>query len=325
MPEMLYGKIPYVDKPVSRIVQGTVIIPEEKKGWLFQLLDGVFALGVNTFDTAANYGICESLLGEWVDSRQLRDRVVIITKGGRQNQWRSRRITSFDIQADFHDSLAKLRTDYVDIYILHIDNPETPAGPIVEVLNRLHDSGRLGAFGGSNWTHRRIAEANEYAYKYGLMPFIVANPNYSLAEQVEDPWIGGCVTLSGPENREAREWYRENQMPVFAYSSLARGFFSGRIKSTEEARAAEIFDKPTLKGYCHPVNFRRLERVEILAAEKGMTVPQVALAWIMHQPLNLFPLIGAMSPEEMAQNIAALHMPLTDTEAAWLNLERDAR
>lgn len=321
--EMIYGKVPYVDKPVSRLVHGTIMLSMDKKDSSFELLDSIYELGVNTFDTAVIYGDGERVLGSWMHERGIRDKVVILTKGAHHNPWR-KRVTPFDILSDVHDSLAKLMTDYIDIYILHRDDPEVPVGPIVDVLNKLHDEGKIRAFGGSNWTHQRIEQANEYAEKHGLVPFTVSSPYYGLAEQVENPWGPGCVSLSGPNEAAAREWYAKTNMPIFAYSSLGRGFFSGRIKSTEPEKAKEIFERPTIIGYCYPVNFKRLERVEILAKEKGMTVPQIAMAWLMNQPLNVFALVGAYKAEEMKQNIEALHVKLTQAEIEWLDLQRDS-
>ena len=323
MAEMIYGKVPYVDKPVSRLVHGTIMLSMDKKDSSFELLDSIYELGVNTFDTAVIYGDGERVLGSWMHERGIRDKVVILTKGAHHNPWR-KRVTPFDILSDVHDSLAKLMTDYIDIYILHRDDPEVPVGPIVDVLNKLHDEGKIRAFGGSNWTHQRIEQANEYAEKHGLVPFTVSSPYYGLAEQVENPWGPGCVSLSGPNEAAAREWYAKTNMPIFAYSSLGRGFFSGRIKSTEPEKAKEIFERPTIIGYCYPVNFKRLERVEILAKEKGMTVPQIAMAWLMNQPLNVFALVGAYKAKEMKQNIEALHVKLTQAEIEWLDLQRDS-
>ena len=101
-------------------------------------------------------------------------------------------MTDFDILHDAHNSLAKLKTNHLDIYMLHRDDPSVPVGPIVDVLNRLYDEGKIGAFGGSNWTVERTEEANNYALKHGLQPFTVASPNFGLADQLGDPWGGGC-------------------------------------------------------------------------------------------------------------------------------------
>ncbi|HBQ64197.1 MAG TPA: aldo/keto reductase, partial [Clostridiales bacterium] len=288
------------------------------------LLDAMGSIGINAFDSAQVYGDGERVLGAWMQERGNRDQVVILTKGAHHNAWR-KRVTPHDIQTDVADSLAKLMSSRIDIYILHRDDPDVPVGPIVETLSRLHDAGKIGAFGGSNWTHARIQEANDYARRFGLVPFTTSSPNYGLAEQVENPWGPGCVTLAGPEEAEARAWYQENQMAVFSYSSLGRGFFSGRVKSTEPEKAKEILDAAAFRGYSHPVNFKRLERTEILAAEKGYSVPQIALSWLLHQPLNVFPLIGANTAEEMQENIDAMQIRLTPEELRWLDLQSETR
>ena len=193
-------------------------------------------------------------------------------------------------------------------------------GAVVELLNALHEEGWIGAFGGSNWTVERIAEANAYAAAHGLIPFSVSSPNFGLAEQVADPWGGGCVTVSGPSNAAARAWYAARRMPVIAYSSLGRGFFSGRVFSGDAARVGELLDPPAVKGYACPDNFERLRRCEELAARKGVTVPQLAMRWIFAQELNTFAVVSTSSPARMQQNIDALQIPLTAQEADYLDL-----
>jgi aryl-alcohol dehydrogenase-like predicted oxidoreductase len=222
-----------------------------------------------------------------------------------------------------------LQTDYVDVYLLHRDDPDVPVGPIVKAFNEHWQAGRIRAFGGSNWTHQRIKEANEYAAQHGLQPFTASSPNFGLAEQVLDPWGPGCVTLSGPQNVEARTWYRANRMPVFAYSSLARGFFSGRITRESFApgnleQTQETLDRACRTAYCHEVNFKRLDRAMVLAQELGVTVPQIALAYVLHSPLDVYPLVGAANGDEFAQNVEALGISLTGAQLAWLNLERES-
>lgn len=319
---MQYRTIPGSTKPVARLILGTMIISSQEQERSFALLDAVFAMGGNALDTAHGYagGNSERGIGQWMKARGNREQVVIITKGCHHNADR-KRVTPFDLAADLHDSLARLQTDYVDVYLLHRDDPSLPVGPIVEALNEHWRAGKIRAFGGSNWTHERIQAANDYAAAHGLQPFTASSPNYGLAEQVLDPWGPGCVTLSGPQNAAARAWYQGNQMPALAYSSLGRGFFSGRIAPDDPEGAKAILDRAALTAYAHDVNFRRLERATALAAQKGVTVPQIALAYILRAPLNVFPLVGAASGAEFAQNLAALDLALSDEERAWLNLE----
>jgi aryl-alcohol dehydrogenase-like predicted oxidoreductase len=261
-----------------------------------------------------------------MDQRGNRDQVVVLSKGAHHNADR-KRVTPFDITSDLHDSLARLKSDYIDIYLLHRDDPDAPVGPIVECLNEHLEAGRIRAMGGSNWRHERIQEANEYAGAHGLVPFAASSPNFGLAEQVQDPWGPGCVSLSGPEEAEARKWYEENQKPIFAYSSLGRGFFSGRItrENFQAQREEGVIDGACLRAYCHEQNFLRLDRVQILAEEKGMTVPQIATAYIMNQPLNVFALVGAANGHEFKANVEACELKLSAAEVAWLDLRSDSR
>ena len=334
---MNYGHIDGVDRPVSRIVFGTATpilfgafrsVYEQAPDFqarldaAFQLLDGVFAQGVNCFDCADHYG--EEPLGEWLEARGLRDRVVVLTKGAHHNRWR-KRVTDFDILHDVHNSLAKLKTGRLDLYLLHRDDPTQPVGPLMDALNRCWDEGKLGAFGVSNWEIPRIEAANEYAAKHGLQPFTVSSPNFGLAEQVADPWGGGCVSISGPENAAARRWYAEHKMPIFAYSSMARGLFSGRVKGDDPEGARAVMDEFGLKGYACTANFERLRRCERLARELGVGVSQVAMAWLFNQrDLDVYALVATSHPENMRANAEAGDLELTDAACAWLNLERDA-
>ncbi|MBM3240612.1 aldo/keto reductase [Candidatus Poribacteria bacterium] len=323
---MYYGNVRGVEKSVSRLVLGTMIINTKELEKSFNLMDAVFELGCTTLDTAHGYagGDSERAIGRWMEERGTRDKVVVLTKGAHPNADR-KRVTPFDLTSDLHDSLARLKTDYIDIYLLHRDDPNVPVGPIVEILNEHLQAGRIHAMGGSNWTHQRIQEANEYADAHGLVLFAASSPNFGLAEQVEDPWGPGCVSLSGPKEAAARAWYEKKQLPVFAYSSLGRGFFSGRItRENFEAQKSSI-DGACLRAYCHEPNFKRLDRVQILAEAKGMTVPQIAMAYIMNQPLNVFALVGAVNREEFKANVEAGELTLSPEEIDWIDLRSDTQ
>lgn len=320
-----YNSIPGVTKPVARLVQGTVMLSSQELDHSFRLLDEIYALGGTTFDLAHHYGSgdCERVMGKWMHTRGNRDEIVILTKGAHHSQDR-RRVTPHDITADLFDSLARLKTDFVDLYVLHRDDPSVPVGPIVEILNEHHRAGRIGAFGGSNWTIERIVAANKYAHDHDLVPFAVSSPNFSLAEQVEPPWAE-CVTISGPQNDAARAWYEETQFPVFAWSSIANGFFAGKFNPARRATFEKKLEASSVRAYCSNANYERLKRVTALAADKGLTVPQIAMAYVFNQPLNLFALVGSRSGAEFQANLTAFDTHLTSDELAWLDLRRDAR
>lgn len=305
-----------VEKPVSRVVLGTMIISAKKKAESFALLDAAYERGITAFDCAWVYagGDAERCLGMWTAERGLRERVFILTKGCHPNQDR-RRVTPFDLAADLHDSLARLQTGTIDLYMLHRDDPALPVGPIVEALNEHLRAGRIRAYGVSNWTLERIKEAIGYAQDRGLVPIAANSPNYGLAEQVENPWGPGCVSLSGPDFQAERDWHAQKRLPVFAYSSLGRGLFSGRITRQNYLETA---DGACQKAYCHEVNFRRLDRALEMARQKGVSVAQLALAYVLNSPMATYALVGAATPAEIDECVAAQAIHLTQAELTWL-------
>lgn len=319
---MLYGKIPYVDKPVSRLFAGTMLNTMRDGQDNSEYLDQVVEMGINAFDSANVYGFAEASLGLWLEKRHDRDQLVIQTKGAHHDRWHIR-VTPYDILSDVHTSIARMKTDYIDIYLLHRDDETKPVGPIVETLNGLLEEGLIRSFGGSNWTHKRIAEANAYAKEHGLRGFTASSPYFGLAVQHADPFGGNCIGISGPDNAEARAFYKDNDIPVIPYSSIGAGFFSGKIKSDDPEGAKAILSGSTVRGYCFEDNFERLARVEKLAAEKGYTVAQIAMAWVLHQDMNLFPIVGTTRISAMKENVAAVDIKLTEKECAWLDLRSD--
>ena len=316
---MEYGSVPGIDKPVSRLVQGTVMLDEAEIEASFALLDAAADLGCTAFDTARHYGHGnEAVVGRWVRERGLQDRVVIIGKGAHPTPDRDHRVTPEDIAADLDASLRQLGLDAIDLYLLHRDDPAVPVGPIVEGLNEHLRAGKVRAFGGSNWTHERIAEANAYAAEHGLAPFVASSPQFSLVEQVDEPWPG-CISIGGPGNSAARDWYENNQMAIFAWSSLAGGFLSGSLTRGGDGGLPVEVAARARRAYGTEDNFDRLDRARELAADHGVTVPQVALAYAFSQPLNLFAIAGGESREEVAANAAALDLRLSDASLAWLD------
>ena len=322
---MQYAKIPGVHKPVSRFIQGSTMIGSDlDETNSFALLDQVYALGCNTIDTAHVYsgGESERVIGRWMQERGLRDKIVIITKGAAHSEDR-RRMTPFDIAADLHDSLARLKTDYIDLYLLHRDDPNAPIEPIIDSLNEHVRAGRIHAFGASNWTHERIEAANIYARTHELEPFVASSPQFSLADSQAEPWPL-CISISGSAGRAAREWYAQTQMPLLIWSPLASGFFSGRFRRDNLDQFGEReWDEVVLRTYASEANFQRLDRVSLLAAEKGLSAAQVALAYVLNQPMNIFTVVGPHSGEKFRANIEAGEIQLRPEEMDWVNLKSD--
>jgi len=317
---MQYGRIEGVEKPVSRIFLGTASAPFSTGGDGSELLEAALAHGINAIDTARVYGLSENSLGAWLEKPGNRERVVLLSKCGHPAEDGTRRVRAGEMRRDLEISLEALRTDCLDLYLLHRDDPETPVGEIMDAFQEMKERGRIRAFGGSNWTRERIREANEYAKAHGQQPMTASSPQFGLANQVTDPWGGNCVTLSGPGAEADRKWYRENQLPVIAYSSLGRGLMSGRVRSDDPAGAEKMLDSFARKGFLYPENLERLRRCEELAARKGVTVPQIAMQWIFRQGLNAFAVVSCSKPERIRQNAEALEIGMNPEEAAWLDL-----
>ena len=312
---MEYGSIDGVGQPVSRLILGTMAYaaePPERYEHFAGLLDAFLAAGGNTLDTARVYGggKSERMLGRWLRERDNRERVVVLTKGAHPEGGNPRRVTPEAIDNDIAASLERLQTGFIDLYLLHRDDPEQPVGPLVECLNRHVEAGRLRAIGGSNWTTERIAAANAYASAHGLRGFTASSPNLSLARPSEPLWPG-CVSVDA----DAWRWYRQHQFPLLAWSSQARGFFSGRFAPDRPE------DSDVVRVYYRADNWERLRRARELAARKATTPTRIALAWVLRQPLPTFPLIGPLTPDELQDSLAALDVALSPRELAWLDLE----
>ena len=324
---MRYGSIPGVTKPVSRLVQGTAntVFDASKPEQAFGLLDMAMEYGINTFDTAHVYGEGnETTLGNWVRERGVRDQIVILAKGAHPYGGKNR-VTPEDIDADLTESQQRQGLDYFDLYVLHRDDPAVPVGPIVEALNAHKDSGRIGAFGGSNWRWERIQEANDYAAAHGLTPFAITSPNYSLAEMYVAPW-DDCLSISGPLGQAARDYYAHNGIAVMPWSSMAGGFFSDTYHrdNLQAFPTDDYFAQICIKCYCGETNFERLDRARELAEAKNVTVAQIALAFTFSQPMNLFPLVSSLTRDQFAANAAAIEMTLSPQELAYLDLKADS-
>jgi aryl-alcohol dehydrogenase-like predicted oxidoreductase len=315
------GSISGIPHQVSRLVFGTApfgdralaLFPAPRPTERFcRLLDAVWEEGCNAFDAAAVYqlGGSERLLGAWTRSRGNRDRVVIISKGAHPSIPLFRnRVTPREIVRDLEGSLRRLRTDYVDLYLLHRDDPSVPVGPLVETLHRLREQGKVLAYGASNWSFERVAEANGYAVKSGLTPFAASSPHFSLAEWRRPPYPG-CVSIAGKAGAASREWYGKQGMAVLAWSSLAKGFFG--------ASAGVSTPRIRQRAYHTTVNLERFHRVQEMAKKRDVSPSQVALAYVFAQPMEAFAIVSTHSAARFGQNMEAVRLSLSMEEAKWL-------
>ncbi len=302
---MKYGRIEGLDKPVSRLAVGTDITGAIMREAMF-IFDDYFERGGNVFDTAHIYGVSDIRLGHWIRTRGVRDKVVVLGKGAHTPNCNPEALT-----AQLTESLERMGTDHIDIYMMHRDNPQVPVGEFIDVLNEHKKAGRMRAFGGSNWSIERVQAANDYAKSKGLAGFCAVSNNFSLARMVDPVWAG-CIQASDPASRA---WFTKTQLPLMPWSSQARGFF------TERAAPEKKDDAELVRCWYAQDNFRRKQRVNEMAAKRGVLPITLALAYVLNQPFPTFPLIGPRQISETRTSFPALDIELSPAELRWLNLE----
>ena len=323
---MEYNRIDGISKPVARLVQGTVMLSAEDREGNFRLLDALFEQGYNSFDTAHGYGdgVCERELGAWIGARGIRDQVVILTKGGHPYDGEPDRVSPAFIRSDLEESLERLGTDHVEIYMLHRDSPDCPVGEIVDALDEFRSRGVISVYGGSNWRAERVQAANEYAAATGKRPFTVSSPQFSVVEMIKEPWPG-CTSVSGAQGEAERKWYEENGIALFTWSSLAGGFLTGRFRRDNLETFTDYFAVNSIGAYAYESNFQRLDRVLELAADKSATAAQIAIAYVLSSNPHYHAIIANWRIEEIGDNAAALDIKLSAEESAWLEMKREEK
>lgn len=294
-----------VGQPTSLVALGFEFFPSFSGASI--MLDGYYERGGNLFDTAFVYGAgqTEAQFGGWHTSRGIkRDEFVLIGKGAHSP------LCYPDVIGKQLDiSLERLKTDHVDIYFMHRDNPEVPVEEFVDAMDAEAKRGRIrGVFGGSNWTRERMDAAIAYAKRTGKQAPAALSNNFSLAEMLDPIWAG-CVAAS---DDEWKAWFKARQIPDFAWSSQGRGFF------TERAGRDKRDDEEIVRVWYSDKNFRRRDRAIELANRLGRKPIHVALAYVLAQPFPVVPLIGPRSLDELDDSLSALDIKLNPDEVKWL-------
>lgn len=304
---MPYKTIPGLPIPVSQIALGTDVrygvLPLPGMAVIY---DTFFRNGGNLYDTAHIYqnGLSEQILGQWIKMRDIREQVCILGKGA-HTPWTN----PTDMGTQIQESLERLQTNYIDLYMMHRDNLDYTVADFMEALNRHIDAGHIRAFGVSNWTLARVDEANEYCEKHSLRPIVAVSNHFSLAPLAQ-PIGMGCL---GANDAESIAWFTQRQMPLVAWSAQARGFFD---------RPDTLLDNPAfLDTWNNASNRAMKKRVESLAAELNITAGAVGLAWCLQRPFPCMPLIGASSSRQLHETLSALCLRLSAQQMAWLEGE----
>jgi len=285
----------------------------------FALMDAYIDKGGNMVDTAEVYAnwlpgeksISEITIGKWMKARNNRNSLVVTTKGGHpvMSTMEIGRLAPEEIAEDVEGSLRRLQVDTIDLYWLHRDDRKRSAGEIIETLNKLVKEGKIRYFGCSNWSADRIEEAQSYAASHQLQGFSANQPMWSLATiDLSTCWD---PTLAAMDNAMLK-LHLETGLTAIPYSSQAQGIFT---KLAEGRIAFEDISSI----YQSEANRIKLDKVVKLSAEKGITISQVVLAYILSHPFVSIPIIGSHTIKQLEDSLKADEVRLTADELAYLN------
>ncbi len=270
----------------------------------FAVLDAFVAAGFNCIDTADVYsrwvpghsgGESEVVLGDWLKARGGRDKVIVATKFGAPMADDKKGLRSAYMVEAVEASLRRLKTDYIDLYQSHFDDPEAPQDEVAEGFGRLVQAGKVRAIGASNFSAERLASALAAAARAGVPRYESLQPEYNLADRdkFEGPLQDLCV--------------RED-IGVICYYGLASGFLTGKYRS--EADLAKSPRRRGVKRYLDARGDRILAALDAVAQELAATPAQVALAWLMAQPGVTAPIASATSTTQLAEIAGAANLRL---------------
>ncbi len=259
-------------------------------------LDG----GVNFFDTANVYGagVSETYLGKALHGQ--RDRALIATKvgmrmgAGPNESGSSRKHIMASVQA----SLRRLDTDYIDLLQIHTFDPDTPLEETLSALNDLVHAGAVRYIGCSNYDARRLIKALWISDKYGWESFVSTQPEYNLlTREIERDLIPACVELG---------------VGVIPYYPLAAGVLTGKYQPGQPApENTRGHNNPGFATRLTPDALDTAQRLDAWARERGHTVAELALAWLIAQPAVATVIAGARAPEQIRANALAGEWKLT--------------
>ncbi|WP_149535481.1 aldo/keto reductase [Siccirubricoccus phaeus] len=278
-----------------------------------RLLDRLVEIGFNAIDTADVYsywvpghqgGESETIIGSWLASRGNRDKVKILTKVGMKMGNGRMGLSRAWIEEEIDASLKRLRTDYVDLYQAHKDDPDTPLEETLDAFARLIKAGKVRAIGASNYTAPRLAEALAVSARLGLPRYETLQPLYNLMDRAE--FEAGLGPLCEQE-----------QIGVINYYALAAGFLSGKYRS--EADFGKSKRGGNMGKYLTPRGHKVLDALAAVAAAHGATSAQVAVAWLLAKPAVTAPIASATSDAQLDELVRAVTLKLAPAEVAALD------
>ncbi len=280
----------------------------------FAILDAFLAAGFNAIDTADVYnrfvpglqgGESETVIGEWMKDRSVRSRIVLITKGGLPMGDGMEGLGKTYLPKACDASLKRLQTDYIDLYMSHRADPGVPIDETLETFQKLIDSGKIRYAGCSNYTADELGAALAAAGG-GRARYDVVQPNYNLADR--------CHYEGALEDICAR-----NGLGVIPYFALAAGFLTGKYRS-EEDLAGRARNR-SASAFLNPQGLKLLDALDRVAARRGATPAQVALAWLMARPSITAPIASATSVAQLAEILKSAELKLEPGDFADLDVE----
>jgi aryl-alcohol dehydrogenase-like predicted oxidoreductase len=279
----------------------------------FRLLDGFLDAGFDFIDTADVYsrfhpgnqgGESETIIGEWLAARGNRNRVTIATKCGIEMGPGMKGLSRRYIFTAIEASLRRLRTDHVDLYQAHRDDPETPLEETLGAFADLIAQGKVRVIGASNYSAPRLEAALATSARLGLPRYETLQPLYNLVERTD--FESSLEPLC-----------RREQVSVIPYYSLASGFLTGKYRSAADAEG-RIRGSRAAK-YLTPHGLGVLAALDRVAARTGAKPGQVALAWLIAKPTIAAPIASATNPDQLAELVAAPSVRLSAEDMAELD------
>jgi aryl-alcohol dehydrogenase-like predicted oxidoreductase len=270
----------------------------------FRLLDRFVDAGFNLIDTADTYSVwlpghhggeSETLIGRWLESRGRREEVLIATKVGMEMSPEAKGLSRGHIERSIAGSLSRLRTDYIDLYQSHADDPSVPIDEPLSTYARLVADRKVHAIGASNFTAPRLAEALKASAEGGFPRYESVQPRYNLLDR--DTYEGALEKCCA-----------SNGLGVLTYSSLASGFLSGKYRSpadlSKSPRGARMESRLTGRGV------RVLATLDRVAERLGVPRSTVAIAWIVGRPGVTAAIASATSEDQLDELMDGARLPL---------------
>jgi 1-deoxyxylulose-5-phosphate synthase len=313
---MEYIRLGSTGMQVSRICLGCMTFGKRADRWQYVLeeeesrpfIRQALEAGINFFDTANVYsnGASEEILGRALKDFARRDEVVIATKvhGKMSEAPNSGGLSRKAILSEIDNSLKRLGTDYVDLYQIHRWDYETPIEETIEALHDVVKAGKARYIGASAMHAWQFAKALFTADLHGWTRFVSMQPHYNLIYREDE--------------REMLNLCADQKIGVIPFSPLARGVLSRKPSTTFDETLRAQTDSLTKARYDREDNMAIVERVSGLADAKGVSMSQIALAWMLSKPVVSAPIIGATKPLHLQDAVAALEVKLSAEEIKHL-------